>query len=264
MPGRLDGKVVLISGAGSGIGRVSAIRFAQEGAKLALSELTEGKVEAVGKEVQDAGAEVITREGVDLADPKQAKAWVDETAEHLGRIDVMYNNAGTNAVGPFEHMPDEDWHFTFRSELETTHNCTKAAWPHLVAAGGGSVINTATIIATHPTGMPLSAHGASKGAIASLTIHLAVEGGPQGIRVNAISPGLTRTPQIQPLLDASDDERARRQVRVSPLGRIGEPEDVAHVALFLASDEASYVTGANYVVDGGQSLAMGLHFELRD
>ena len=263
MSERLEGKVVLISGAASGIGHASALRFAAEGARLSLCDLSEDNVEEVADEARKAGAEVHARSGVDLTDPEQASAWVDEAAERFGRIDVLYNNAGTNAVGPFDQMPDDVWSKSMASELETTHNVTKAVWPHLVNAGGGSIINTATVIVSHPTGVPMAVHGAAKGAVRSLTTHLAVEGGPSGIRVNAISPGLTRTPQVAPLLEAQDDERARNQVRTSPLGRIGEPEDVANLALFLASDEASYVTGANYIVDGGQSLAMGLTFEAR-
>lgn len=263
MTGRLAGKVVLISGIGSGIGRASARLFAAEGAVVAGCSLQPDEAAETERLVAEAGGTIRTTVPVDVADPEAVAAWVGSVLAEFGRIDVLYNNAGYNTIGHFDEAPDADWQTTLRNDLESVYVTTRAVWPAMRAQGGGVIVNTASIIATRATMAPMSAHGAAKGAVASLTPHLAVEGGPYGIRVNTISPGIIRTGQTQAMLDNPEDPHVRNQMRLSPLGRVGDPEDVAKVALFLASDDSGYVTGANIVVDGGQTLAMGMFFEPR-
>ncbi|WP_033338832.1 SDR family NAD(P)-dependent oxidoreductase [Catenuloplanes japonicus] len=249
MTGRLAGKVALITGTGSGIGRAAALRFAAEGARVAGCDLDpDGAAETV-RLVTDAGGEMISQAPVDLADPDQARAWVEFAAARLGRVDVLYNNAGGFVGGPFAQATAEGWRRSMRNEVDLVYFPTLAAWPHLVAAGGGAIINTASVTAHRTNGVFLHSHGIGKGAVASFAPHLAVEGGPHGIRVNTISPGLTRTPQTDALITGLDAAR-------TPLGRVGRPEEIVAVALFLASDESSFVTAADIVVDGGQSVLM--------
>jgi NAD(P)-dependent dehydrogenase (short-subunit alcohol dehydrogenase family) len=191
---------------------------------------------------------------VDLADPDAATIWLNGAAERGGGIDILYNNASAPWVGPFEEMTFEDWRFTQRNELDLIYTVTRAAWPHLVERGGGVIINTASVSAHRgATFIEQAAHGAAKGGVLAITRHLAASGARHGIRANSISPGLIVTPQIVPFLD-EPGHPVHEMLRTHPLGRLGEPEDVARVALFLASDDAAYLNAVDLVVDGGQSL----------
>lgn len=233
--GRLDGKIALITGTARGIGRAAAVLFAAEGATV------------VGCDLEPSAGTA----SVDLGDPDQATAWVDDAATRFGGIDILYNNASAIRFGPVDQLSVQDWRFTVRNELDLVFHATRAAWPHLVTRGGGSIVNMASISATRGAWfMPQNAHGATKGGVLGLTYQLAVEGGPHGIRVNAISPSLIITPETEHLLTDPDSPFSLEQARI-PLGRVGHPDDVARVALFLASDDAGYVTGANIPVDGG-------------
>jgi meso-butanediol dehydrogenase/(S,S)-butanediol dehydrogenase/diacetyl reductase len=231
---RLAGKVCFITGTAGGQGAAAAELFAAEGATV------------VGCDIKV--------DGIDLADPEQAAGWIERGVAEADGIDVLYNNASATRVGRFEDVTWDDWQFTIRNELDLIFTVTKAAWPHLIARGGGQVINTASVSA-HRGALfqEQAAHGAAKGGVLSLTRHLAASGARHGIRVNAISPGLTRTPQIEHLLE--DPEHPMHAIAGgNPLGRMAEPEDVARVALFLASDDAAYVNAAEIVVDGGESV----------
>jgi meso-butanediol dehydrogenase/(S,S)-butanediol dehydrogenase/diacetyl reductase len=167
---------------------------------------------------------------------------------------VLYNNASGPRVGPFAELTYDDWRFTLRNELDLIFTVTSAAWPHLIARGGGVVINTASVSAHRgATFIEQAAHGAAKGGVLAITRHLAASGARHGIRANSISPGLIVTPQISPFLDEAGHP-VHEMLRSHPLGRLGESEDVARVALFLASDEAAYVNAVDIVVDGGQSV----------
>ena len=191
---------------------------------------------------------------VDLADPDAAAAWVDAAAERAGGIDVVYNNASAPRVGPFAELSWEDWRFTLRNELDLIFTVTRAAWAHLIARGGGTVINTASVSAHRgATFVEQAAHGAAKGGVLAVTRHFAASGARHGIRANSISPGLIVTPQIEPFLD-EPGHPVHEMLRTHPLGRLGQPDDVARVALFLASDDAGYLNAVDIVVDGGQSL----------
>jgi meso-butanediol dehydrogenase/(S,S)-butanediol dehydrogenase/diacetyl reductase len=249
MTERLKGKVVLITGTGSGIGRAAAQLFAAEGATIAGCDINAERAQETVKLVEQAGGTMHSTAPLDLAEPEQATAWVDDAIKRFGRIDVLYNNAGFSPAGTFENQTDENWRIAMRNEIDVVYYPTHAVWKHMKASGGGSIINTASVIENQTNGTHLSAHGIGKGAVVSFAPHLAVEGGPSGIRVNTISPGLTRTNQTERFITGKDDER-------TPLGRVGVPEDIAYVALFLASDDSRFVTGANIVVDGGQHILM--------
>ncbi len=168
---------------------------------------------------------------------------------------MLYNNASTQRFAPLEELSVEDWDFTMRNELSLVYYTVRAAWPHLKAHGGGSIINVGSIAALRGVEfMAQNAHSTAKGGVISLTLQLVVEGGPHGIRANVISPGMTETPNTAPLL-ADPPERMRRVVldRI-PLGRHGRPEDVVNAAVFLASDESAWISGTNIVIDGGASV----------
>ena len=249
MTGRLKDKVTLITGTGSGIGRAAALLFASEGAMVVGCDINAERDAETVKLVKQAGGRMRSTAPLDLAEPAQVNAWVEDAVSRFGRIDVLYNNAGFSPASTFEAQTDENWHIAMRNEIDVVYYPTHAVWPHMKAADGGSIISTSSIIAYQTNGTHLSAHGIGKGAVASFAPHLAVEGGPSGIRVNTISPGLTRTNQTEPFITGKDDER-------TPLGKVGTAEDIAHVALFFASDDSRWVSGANLIVDGGQHILM--------
>jgi meso-butanediol dehydrogenase/(S,S)-butanediol dehydrogenase/diacetyl reductase len=243
---RLAGKIVFITGTAGGQGRAAAELFMAEGARV------------VGCDIDPAatavGPEMLSYAGVDLADPDAAREWVDAGVAAAGGIDVLYNNASAPRVGPWEELTYDDWQFTLRNELDLIYTVTKAAWPHLVERGGGAIVNTASVSAWRgATFIEQAAHGAAKGGVLAMTRHLAAAGARHGIRANSISPGLIVTPQIQPFLD-DPDHPLHGMADSHPLGRLGAPEDIARVALFLASDDAAYLNAIDIVVDGGQSI----------
>jgi meso-butanediol dehydrogenase / (S,S)-butanediol dehydrogenase / diacetyl reductase len=257
--GRLDGKIALITGTAGGQGRAAALLFAREGATVVGCDLNSKGAAQTAAMVKQAGGRMVSMAPVDLSSEREATQWVSDAIAAFGGIDVLYNNASSGRVGPFPTTSLETWHYTLRNELDLLYLVTRAAWPHLIARGGGSIINTGSIIAAHGTDMPMAAHGAAKGGVLSLTVHLALEGGPHGIRVNTISPGLIASEMfLDHLKDPFDP--MHKQVRTSPLGRVGRPEDIAPLAVFLACDESAYITGVNIVVDGGQSLGIGMSF----
>jgi meso-butanediol dehydrogenase/(S,S)-butanediol dehydrogenase/diacetyl reductase len=249
--GRLSGKVALVTGTGDGIGRAIALIFAREGAKVVGCDLVaDGSEETVAR-ARAAGGEMTAMAPVDLSSEAGADSWVADAAAVYGGVDVLVNNASAIRFGPITGLSVEDWSFTIRNELDIVFLVTRAVWPHLVSRGGGSIVNIASISATRGAFfMPQNAHGAAKGGVLSLTLQLVTEGGPHRIRVNAVSPAMTATPHTAPLL-ADPDGPFAGQVERIPMGRVGQPEDVANAVLFLASDEAAHVTGANIPVDGG-------------
>jgi NAD(P)-dependent dehydrogenase (short-subunit alcohol dehydrogenase family) len=252
--GRLDGKRALISGTGGGIGRATALLCAREGAHVVGCDLDRETSEETVRMVRASGGRMDAIAPVDLASEEGARRWVDAAADLAGGIDVLVNNASAIRFGPIGELSFADWSFTIRNELDIVFLVTRAAWPHLVAGGGGSIVNVASITASRGAFfMPQNAHGAAKGGVLALTYQLVVEGGPHGIRVNAVSPAMTETPQTAPLLRDPGGPAASIAARV-PLGRWGQPEDVARAILFLCSDEASHVSGANIPVDGGAAV----------
>ncbi len=256
MGGRLEGKIALITGTAVGQGRAAAVLFAREGAKVAGCDLNEREGEETVRLAREAGGEMISMAPVDISTEAGARDWVEWAVERFGGIDVLYNNASSPRVGPFAELTPEDWHYTIRNELDLLYTVTAAAWPHLVARGGGTIINTSSISALRGARFQeQAAHGAAKGGVLSFTYHLAAAGGPHRIRANAILPGLIRTPSTE-FLFHGPDAPGEMMARTNPLGRVGHPDDVAKLALFLASDESWYVNAAAIPVDGGQSIVV--------
>ena len=254
---RLAGKVALITGTGGGMGRAAAELFAREGAVVVGCDLKEEGARETVERVTAMGGTMTSIQPLDLGEEAAVKAWIDEAARTHGGIDVLYNNAGATRFDPIEEGSYEDWRFTIRNELDVVFLACKHAWPYLRARGGGSVINVgSTAGLTGSLTLDRAAHTASKGGVIALTKQLAAEGARHGIRVNCISPGMILSPATsEPIFE--NPEHPMYSIRDHiPLGRVGEPEDVARCALFLASDESSYMTAANLVLDGGWSSVL--------
>ena len=251
MSDRLAGKVAVITGTTGGQGRAAALLFAQEGARVVGS----GNVDSEAAEetvamVRAAGGKMVSLHPADLSAEGGAERLVDLAINTYGRIDVLYNNAAHTEFSPFAEHTWATWRATIGGELDLTYRVTRAAWPHLLAAGGASVINVGSITAHRGTTLvPGAAHGAAKAGVLALTRQLALEGASSGVRVNSVTPGVIRTPATADLFEAPDGGAAASAG--SPLGRVGESEEIAWAALFLASDEASFITGVDLPVDGG-------------
>jgi NAD(P)-dependent dehydrogenase (short-subunit alcohol dehydrogenase family) len=251
--GRLTGKVALITGIGGGMGRQAAITFAREGAKVVGCDLFADGADETVRMVRAAGGEIENFAPVDLSDAAAAARWVEDAAAVFGGVDILYNNASTPRFGPIDSLSIEDWDFTIDNELNLVFYVTKAAWPHLIARRG-VVINVGSIAGTRGVEfMAQNAHGTAKAGVINLTQQLAVEGGKHGVRVVCVSPGFTVTPSTAWLVESGPQPFKDNIARI-PLGRVGQPEDVVNAALFLASDEATWITGINLVVDGGGSV----------
>ncbi|CAM2175505.1 SDR family NAD(P)-dependent oxidoreductase [Burkholderia orbicola] len=248
--GRLAGKIAFITGTASGQGRAAALLFAREGAAIYGCDLHEGTEETADL-VRAAGGTMSCRYPVDLGDSAAAAAWVEAGIAEFGGIDILYNNASAVKVATVAEMTDEQWHFTMRNELDLVFFVCRAAWPHLIARGGGSVINVGSIqgMCALPQTRGGFAHAATKAGVIGMTRELAADGGKHRIRANCVSPGLIATPIVDRIL--KNDELRKSITDLQILPELGQPEDVAHAALFLASDEAKWITGANLPVDGG-------------
>jgi NAD(P)-dependent dehydrogenase (short-subunit alcohol dehydrogenase family) len=254
--GVLDGKVAIITGASTGIGRASAMLFARAGARVVLADVRDDELAKTAAAIRDAGGEV-RAVPADLARPEACRTVVETTVGEFGRLDVLFNNAGVGTMvvgGTVETIELEHWDLAQDVNVRAIYLTSRAAVPAMRAGGGGSIINTASVSAFRGSvGRPSHAYAASKGAVVSLTHAMAASFGRDRIRVNAICPGTIRT-----RLTADFIERAEREAaegRGIPLGRVGEPEDVARCALFLASDDAAWISGAEIVVDGGALAA---------
>ncbi|MBF6600600.1 MAG: glucose 1-dehydrogenase [Dehalococcoidia bacterium] len=248
---RLEGKTALITGAGSGMGRVASVLFAQEGARVVATDIgrdgLDGTAALVGA---GAGRSILALTG-DVTNAADVESWVRAGVERYGRLDVLYNNAGIfpDADRSVLEMDEETYQRTLDVNLKGVMLCCKHAIPEIARSGGGSVINVASFVALVGCTVPQDAYTASKGAVLALTKSLAVQFGPQRVRVNAICPGPVLTPLLVDLFP-SEEEKDKRLRRI-PLGRFGLPEDIAYAALYLASDESSWTTGTEFVVDGG-------------
>jgi NAD(P)-dependent dehydrogenase (short-subunit alcohol dehydrogenase family) len=243
--GLLEGTKAVVTGGGSGIGRATCRRMAEEGARVAVVDLDGDAAQAVANEIDGLAF------GVDVGDPEAVRAAVDEAAAELGGLSAIYNNAGTSAFGRMHEIEPAEWDRVLRVNLTGVWAGIRAAAPHLLAGGGGSIVSTASISGTRPAAGE-GPYAASKAAVAALTASAALEYGPS-IRVNSVSPGMIRTAMTAPWFQYMPDQE-ERFVKGTPVGRVGEPEDVADVVVFLCSDLARFVTGQNIVVDGGLTL----------
>jgi NAD(P)-dependent dehydrogenase (short-subunit alcohol dehydrogenase family) len=243
--GLLDGQRAVVTGGGSGIGRATCRRMTEEGARVAVLDLEGEAAEAVAKDIGGVAY------GVDVGDPEALREAVDAAAGEFGGLSIMYNNAGTAAFNRLHEYDPAEWERVLRVNLTGVWAGFRAAVPHLLAGGGGSIVSTASISGTRPAAGE-GPYSASKAAVAAVTASAALEYGPK-IRVNAVSPGMIRTTMTAPWFEFMPDQQERFE-KGTPVARVGEPEDVADVVVFLCSDLARFVTGQNIVVDGGLTL----------
>ncbi|HLZ69551.1 MAG TPA: SDR family NAD(P)-dependent oxidoreductase [Dehalococcoidia bacterium] len=254
MAGRLQGKVAIITGAASGIGAATARRFAAEGAMVIVNDIQAEAGEQVAAQIRQAGGEAVFQ----LADAGDADAvtrLVEETAQRFGRLDVLHNNAFRTRFGMVGRLSPEQWRGAFDVTLHGTFYGMRAALPIMARQGSGAIVNTASVSGLFGD-YAMSAYNAAKAAVVNLTHTAAIEYARYGVRVNCVCPGPIDTPAVQGML-ARQPEVGERLIEALPLHRLGRPEEVANCVLFLASEEAAFVTGAALTVDGGLTAWTG-------
>jgi NAD(P)-dependent dehydrogenase (short-subunit alcohol dehydrogenase family) len=252
MSSRLSGKVCVITGTGGSMGRASALAFAREGASVVGCDLNVDSAEATVQIVRREGGTMESLQPNRLSNAAECQALVDFAVRKFGRIDVLFNNAAMAYFNWLEDITDDEWDRNRREEVDLVFYLTRAAWPHLKSSRG-VVVNTASLTALMSfKNLGSLAHTTAKAGIIGMTRQLAMEGREHGIRANSISPGVIETNQTREQL--KDPEWAGYMLGKTLLGRLGRPEEVANVALFLASGESSYVTGVDIVVDGGMKV----------
>lgn len=249
--GRLDDKIAVITGGGAGMGRVACERFAAEGARVVVADANGDAAAEVAAAIGDA-ARAVT---VDVRDASQVEAMIRVAVDTWGGLDVLYNNAG---VSPGDddtplNTSEETWDFTFDVNVKGLFLCCKYGLSAMLDSGGGSIVNVASFVAHMGAATPQIAYTSSKGAVLSMTREIAAVYARQGIRANALCPGPVLTPLLAKFL--SDDEKRERRLVHIPMGRFGEAEEMVNGALFLASDESSFMTGQSLLIDGGITSA---------
>jgi NAD(P)-dependent dehydrogenase (short-subunit alcohol dehydrogenase family) len=254
MTGRLDGKVAVITGTASGQGRAAALLFANEGAIVVGSDVDAAGSTDTVRLVRAAGGTIASTHPLDLTDDAAVREWIATVVADYGRIDILYANAGATRFAPVADTSFEDWSWVLRHELDIVFLPVHHAWQYL-AEGASVVLVGSTAGITGSMTNARIAHTATKGGVVAMTKQLAAEGASRGIRVNCVSPGMILTPATEGDLLAPGHPM-REIARHIPLGRVGQPVEVAKAALFLASDDASYITGANLVIDGGWSAVL--------
>jgi len=253
MPERFEGKVALITGAASGIGETTAKQFTDEGASVVIADINESGIKRVVDEIEKEGGRA-SGIRIDVSDPEQVQAAVRHAVETFGSLDILHNNAFDQETGNVAEISLEGWNRTFSVTLTGTFLGIKYAIPVMLEQGKGVIVNTSSVCGIR-SDFGMAPYNAAKAGVISLTQSTAIEYAKRGIRCNCVCPGIILTPGIKAFLDGNGAESLRkRMIDIHPVGRLGKPEEVARVVLFLASDEASFVTGATYVVDGG-SLA---------
>ena len=254
MTGRLDGKVALVTGGAGEIGRESCLLFAAEGAKVGVVDLDGDRAVSVAEDITEAGGDAISIRA-DVSKVVDCDAMIAKAEDAFGRLDVLFNNAGIMHADDGDATSTEEaiWDLTMNVNLKGVWLGCRAGIPALRRAGGGSIINTASFVALMGAATPQIAYTASKGGVLAMTRELATIHARENIRVNALCPGPIRTDMLISHLD-TDEKRNRRLVHI-PIGRFGEAAEIAKAALYLASDESSFTTGATFVVDGGITAA---------
>lgn len=248
---RLSDKVAFITGGGTGIGRACALLFAAEGAKVAIAARRKEKLDDVAEEIVSAGGEALAVE-CEVTEARSVERAMQAAEERFGRLHVVVNNAGTVHVGTAEETSDEAWERTIAANLTGTFYVSRAALPGLRRAGGGSIVNIGSYLGL--VGLKQrAAYCASKGGVTMLTKAMAIDHAHEKIRVNCICPAIVETEMAKASISRAPDPAAYRKARESqiPLGRMGQPEDIAQLALFLASDESAWITGTAFPIDGG-------------
>ena len=251
---RLKDKVSVITGAGGGMGRVAALRFAAEGSRVVVADNQAAAAEETVRQVRAVGGEAVPVT-VDISKEADAKAMIDMAIRKYGRLDVLYNNAGI--MPETDHSvvdtPVEAWDAVMAVNVRGVYLACKYAIPHMVERHSGSIINISSFVALLGCSVPQDAYTASKGAVLALTRSLAVQFAPQGVRTNAILPGPVETPLLMDWL-VKDEKAKQLRLARSPTGRFGKPDEVISLAVYLASDESAWTNGASLVIDGGISV----------
>ncbi len=257
MTQRLQGKIAFVTGASSGIGEATAIRFAQEGALVVLCGRREAALAVVQEKIFSAGgqAEIAV---ADVSDEAAYVGTIESTAQRHGRLDILVNNAMAFTWGAVDTMSTDDWHANFRTTVDGTFWGTRTAMRLMKEKGGGSIVNISSICGQFGTAW-MSGYSAAKAAVNNFSRAVASEGAPYGVRCNVVIPGVVDTPAMAGMM--SDDKARGNTEKLIPMKRVGQPVELANAILFLASDEASYVTGACLNVDGGRSSDLYTVFE---
>lgn len=248
---RLAGKVAIVTGATSGIGQATAIMFAREGAKVVLVGRDESRGRAILESMRSDGGEAVFFKA-DISKSAEAKKMIEDALRIYGRVNILVNNAGVTWVGNILETPEETWDLVIDINLKGVYLCCKYLIPHMIKDSEGTIIN----IASASSFMAMTSEAAydtSKGGVLMLTRAMALDFAKNNIRINCICPGVIDTPMLKPIYDSSPDPKAmeRNLARLHPVGRVGSPEEVAKVALFLAADAPEFMTGAALAVDGG-------------
>lgn len=256
MPGKLENKVAIITAGGSGIGAATARRFVQEGASIVVADISGRRAEEVASAISASGGKAVYLK-MDASDPEGVQATIKLALDTYGRLDIMFNNAGMADAAPLDETSLESWNRVMAVTLTSTFLGLKYCLPIMRRQGGGAIINTASVSGTGGD-YGLSSYNAAKAGVINLTRAAAIENAKFNIRVNCVCPGAINTRAAQILGGDRADEFRRIQAKAHPLGRMGEPEEIASAVAFLASAEASFITGAALMVDGGVTAGTGL------
>lgn len=248
MSSRLAEKIAIVTGAGSGIGRACALAFAREGGNVALVGRRKGKLDDLAHEIGDSALVIVA----DVTKKSDIRRVIEQTVSHFGGVNVLLNNAGVLHIGTAEEVTEEQWDETFNINVRALWLLSRAVLPAMRKAGGGSIINMASVLGINGA-RNRAAYAPSKGAVVLLTKCMAIDHGHENIRVNAICPSFVETELTAKVISHAPDPASVRKDRIAihPIGRLGQPEDIAGLAVYLSSDESSWVTGAVFPLDGG-------------